>query len=104
LIHERHSEDLQLLVESFRKRNADIRKERSPYQSSLFSLWEILLQEVEQESGTHGEISRFLSRNLGTGLLERNFHRKIQARKAFFHRESMETILNKAEDSLEQVS
>lgn len=102
-IHDRHSEELQVLVEAFRKRNAEIRKERAPYQSTLFSLWELLLQEVEAESHSHGEISRFLSRNLGNGLLEKTFHKKIQSRKAFLHRESVEAILNKANEALETV-
>ena len=102
-IHDRHSEDMQVLVEAFRKRNAEIRKERTPYQSTLFSLWELLLQEVEAESHSHGEISRFLSRNLGSGLLEKTFHKKIQSRKAFLHRESVEAILDKANEALETV-
>jgi hypothetical protein len=102
-IRDRHSDDLQVLVEMFRKRNAELRKERSPYQSTLFTLWEMLLQEVEAESHSHGEISRFLSRNLGNGLLEKTFHKKIQSRKAFLHRESVEAILNKANEALETV-
>lgn len=102
-IHDRHSEELQVLVEGFRKRNAEIRKERTPYQSTLFSVWELLLQEVEAESHSHGEVARFLSRNMGNGLLEKTFHRKIQSRKAFLHRESVEAILNKANEALETV-
>lgn len=35
--------------------------------------------------------------------MERTFYKKIQSRKAFIHRESLEAILNKAEDSLEKV-
>ena len=93
-----------MLVEAFRKRNAELRKERTPYQSTLFSLWELLLQEVEAESHSHGEVSRFLSRTLGSGLLEKTFHRKLQARKAFLHRESVEAILAKANEALETVS
>ena len=93
-----------MLVETFRKRNADIRKERIPYVSSLFSMWEQLLQQVEVETHSHGEIAKHLTRNLGTGLLEKTFHKKIQSRKAFLHRESMEAILNKAEETLQTVS
>ncbi|KFM74803.1 hypothetical protein X975_18302, partial [Stegodyphus mimosarum] len=33
-------------------------------------------------------------------LLEKTFHRKIQSRKIFLHRESFETILSKAEELL----
>lgn len=35
-LHDRHSEELQILVETFRKRNADIRKERSVNRELLF--------------------------------------------------------------------
>jgi len=64
----------------------------------------MLLHEVEVDSQSHGDIARNLSSNLGTGLLEKTFHKKIQSRKAFSHRESLETILSKAEEALEQVS
>ncbi|RWS31425.1 tyrosine-protein kinase Fer-like protein, partial [Leptotrombidium deliense] len=99
IVQERHSEDLQILVENFRKRNAELRKDRSS-QSALFTIWELLLQEVEVDSQLHGDIARTLNRKLGTVLLERTFHRKIQSRKAFLHRESLEAILSKAEELL----
>ncbi|XP_076346314.1 uncharacterized protein LOC143244822 isoform X2 [Tachypleus tridentatus] len=99
-IHERHAEDLQLLVENFRKRNAELRRERPPYQSSLYASWEMLLHEVEVDSQVHGDISRSLGRQVAMMLLEKTFHRKIQSRKIFLHRESFETVLSKAEELL----
>ncbi|XP_067135892.1 protein vav isoform X5 [Centruroides vittatus] len=101
-IHEQHAEELQLLVETFRKRNAELRRERPSYQSGLFTIWEVLLQEVEIDSQVHGDIARSLARHLGMMLLEKTFHRKIQSRKIFLHRESFETILNKAEELLKK--
>ncbi|XP_053206533.1 uncharacterized protein LOC128390796 isoform X2 [Panonychus citri] len=101
-IHERHADDLQILVEAFRKRNADLRKERSSFPSALFTLWELLLQEVEVDSQIHGDVSRCLSRNLGTGLKEKTFHRKIQSRKVFIHRASLDALLTRAEDLLKK--
>ncbi|XP_074593514.1 uncharacterized protein LOC141849193 isoform X1 [Brevipalpus obovatus] len=100
IIHEKHAEELQLLVGAFRKRAADLRKERSN-SSTLDNLWEIFLHEVEVDSQIYGDIGRCLSRKLGTGLLEKSFHRKIQSRKIFLHRESLEKLLNKAEGVLE---
>ncbi|XP_015786386.1 uncharacterized protein LOC107363641 isoform X2 [Tetranychus urticae] len=102
VIHERHADDLQILVEAFRKRNADLRKERSSFPSALFTLWELLLQEVEVDSQIHGDMSRCLSRNLGTGLKEKTFHRKFQSRKVFIHRASLDALLGKAEDLLKK--
>ncbi|XP_064476950.1 uncharacterized protein LOC135390906 isoform X2 [Ornithodoros turicata] len=99
-LHEQHAEELQLLVETFRKRNSELRKERPPYHSSLFNCWEVLLQEVEVDSQVHGDISRTLGQQLGVMLLEKTFHRKIQSRKIFLHRESFETILTKAQELL----
>ncbi|XP_077549236.1 uncharacterized protein LOC144162534 isoform X3 [Haemaphysalis longicornis] len=99
-LHSRHAEELQLLVEAFRKRNSELRKERPPYHSSLFNCWEVLLQEVEVDSQVHGDISRCLSQQMGVMLLEKTFHRKSQSRKVFLHRESFETILVKAEELL----
>ncbi|GIX95235.1 uncharacterized protein CEXT_731401 [Caerostris extrusa] len=99
-IHEQHAEELQMLVETFRKRNAELRRERPPYQSTLFTSWEVLLQEIEVDSQVHGDIARSLGRQVGMMLLEKTFHRKIQSRKIFLHRESFETILSKAEELL----
>ncbi|KAL3199398.1 hypothetical protein MRX96_014042 [Rhipicephalus microplus] len=99
-LHSRHAEELQLLVEAFRKRNSELRKERPPYHSSLFNCWEVLLQEVEVDSQVHGDISRCLSQHMGVMLLEKTFHRKAQSRKVFLHRESFENILVKAEELL----
>ncbi|CAN7950413.1 unnamed protein product, partial [Ixodes pacificus] len=67
---------------------------------SLFNCWEVLLQEVEVDSQVHGDISRSLGHHVGAMLLEKTFHRKVQSRKIFQHRESFETILVKAEELL----
>lgn len=36
-------------------------------------------------------------------LLERSFHRKVQSRKVFTHRESFDTIIAKTEEKLSKV-
>lgn len=99
-VHEQHAEELQLLVETFRKRNADLRRERPLYPSMLFASWETFLQEVEVDSQIHSDIASILGRHVSVPILERTFHRKVQARKIFTHRESCETILNKTEELL----
>lgn len=99
-VYEQHAEELQLLVASFRKRNAELRKERPAGPSALFHTWETLLQEVEVDSQAHADIASVLGRQVSRPLLERSFHRKIQSRKVFTHRESYETILSKTEDKL----
>ncbi|XP_021916458.1 SH3 and cysteine-rich domain-containing protein isoform X4 [Zootermopsis nevadensis] len=91
---------MQLLVANFRKRNAELRKERPACPSALFHTWETLLQEVEIDSQAHSDIASILGRQVSRPLVERSFHRKIQSRKVFTHRESYETILTKTEDKL----
>nr|CAH7722057.1 unnamed protein product [Callosobruchus chinensis] len=99
-MYERHAEELQMLVTNFRKRNSELRKERPACPSSLFHTWETLLQEVEIDSQALGDIASILSRQVSRPLLERSFHRKIQSRKVFTHRESFETIIAKTEEKL----
>ncbi|KAG5894684.1 hypothetical protein JTB14_014333 [Gonioctena quinquepunctata] len=99
-MYEQHAEELQMLVANFRKRNGDLRKERPACPSSLFHTWETLLQEVEIDSQALGDIASILGRQVSRPLLERSFHRKIQSRKVFTHRESYETIIAKTEEKL----
>ncbi|XP_054275367.1 uncharacterized protein LOC128994676 isoform X10 [Macrosteles quadrilineatus] len=99
-MYEQHAEELQLLVANFRKKNAELRKERPACPSSLFHTWETLLQEVEVDSQAHSDIASVFGRQVSRPLLERSFHRKVQARKVFAHRESFELVVNKAEEKL----
>ncbi|XP_072381374.1 uncharacterized protein Stacl isoform X2 [Diabrotica undecimpunctata] len=99
-MYEHHAEELQMLVANFRKRNGELRKERPACPSSLFHTWETLLQEVEIDSQALGDIASILGRQVSRPLLERSFHRKIQSRKVFSHRESYETIIAKTEEKL----
>ncbi|XP_026328792.1 uncharacterized protein LOC113236813 isoform X1 [Hyposmocoma kahamanoa] len=99
-IYERHSAELQAHVATFRKRNAELRKERATCPSSLFHTWETLLQEVEADVVGYSNASAALERNVATPLIDRTFHLKVQARKVFAHREGCELILAKADDQL----
>ncbi|KAJ8930380.1 hypothetical protein NQ314_016830, partial [Rhamnusium bicolor] len=102
-MYEQHAEELQMLVANFRKRNGELRKERPACPSSLFHTWENLLQEVEIDSQALGDIASILGRQVSRPLLERSFHRKMQSRKVFSHRESYETIIAKTEEKLAKV-
>ncbi|KAK4875943.1 hypothetical protein RN001_012365, partial [Aquatica leii] len=99
-IYEQQAEELQLLVSNFKKKNLELRKERPACPSSLFHVWETLLQEVEIDSQALGDIASILGRQISRPLLERSFFRKIQSRKVFSHRESYETIVSKTEEKL----
>ncbi|XP_045474668.1 uncharacterized protein LOC123680682 isoform X5 [Harmonia axyridis] len=99
-LYEQHAEELHMLVSNFRKRNGELRKERAACPSSLFHTWETLLQEVDIDSQALGEIGSILGRQVSRPLLERSFHRKIQSRKVFSHRESYDVIITKTEEKL----
>lgn len=137
-LHDRFGHELQVLVETFRKRNGELRKERSvstprpplahapshplasspanlsiqpqPTQSrlqcqnSLILNWELFLQQVEVNSQQHGDIAKEFSQTTGNGLIERIFHRKIQSKKIFAHKERIEAILLKSNELLQKVS
>ncbi|KAF4516767.1 hypothetical protein B566_EDAN004606 [Ephemera danica] len=68
--------------------------------SSVFAAWEALLAEVEVDSQAHADVASTLGRQVSRPLIERSFFRKIQSRKVFTHRESLDTILSKTEDML----
>lgn len=72
--------------------------------NSLFQIWELFLQQVEVNSQQHGDISRNFSQTIGNGLIERVFHRKIQSKKIFAHRDRIETILLKSNELLIKVN
>ncbi|XP_076037098.1 uncharacterized protein LOC143022658 [Oratosquilla oratoria] len=100
-IHERHAEDLQHLVETYRKRNSELRNER-PCQNQMFQAWETLLQEAEVDSQIHSDVAGTLARQVSRPLIEKTFNRKIQSRKIFIHRESFDSILSKTEEKLKK--
>ncbi|XP_052120041.1 uncharacterized protein LOC113205947 isoform X10 [Frankliniella occidentalis] len=99
-LYERHAEELQMLVAGYRKRNAELRKDRGACQTSLFQTWDMLLQEVEKDSQAHSDIASVLGRQVARPLLEKTFHRKIQSRKVFGTREAYEQFVAKAEEKL----
>lgn len=72
--------------------------------NGLFQVWELFLQQVEVNSQQHGDISRNFNQTVGRGLVERVFHRKIQSKKIFAHRDRIETILLKSSELLLKVS
>lgn len=71
--------------------------------SSLFHTWETLLQEVEADSQAHSDVASALNRQVSRPLVERSFHRKLQSRKVFAHREGYEAIITKTEETLTKV-
>ncbi|XP_060879899.1 uncharacterized protein LOC132951880 isoform X12 [Metopolophium dirhodum] len=99
-MYEQHAAELQLLVTNFRKKNTDLRKDRPSFPSQLFYTWEMFLQEVETDSKSISDVASVLGRQISRPLLDRSFYRKVQSRKVFSQRDSLELILQKSEDKL----
>ncbi|XP_029345176.1 uncharacterized protein LOC100163038 isoform X13 [Acyrthosiphon pisum] len=99
-MYEQHAAELQLLVTNFRKKNTDLRKDRPSFPSQLFYTWETFLQEVETDSKSISDVASVLGRQISRPLLDRSFYRKVQSRKVFSQRDSLELILQKSEDKL----
>ncbi|XP_046447045.1 uncharacterized protein LOC124196209 isoform X6 [Daphnia pulex] len=101
-IEEQHGEQLQQLVETFRIRNAELRKERPNGNYGIFQVWETLLQEVEVDSAVVADIANCLNRQVSRPMTDGTFHRKLEARKIFQHREQLENALEKASQQLDK--
>ncbi|KAL5288901.1 hypothetical protein ACFFRR_009227 [Megaselia abdita] len=99
-LYEDHAAALQSLVSSFRIKNGELRKERPSCHSSIFQAWESFLQEIEADSQASNDVASTLSRQVSRPMLDKSFHRKVQSRKLFSHRESFETIIAKTEEKL----
>ncbi|KAH8277926.1 hypothetical protein KR018_010367 [Drosophila ironensis] len=99
-LYEEHATALQVLVSNYRKKNAELRKERPACHLAIFQAWETFLQEVETDSQACNDVASVLSRQVSRPMLDKSFHRKVQSRKIFTHRESFETIIAKTEEKL----
>ncbi|XP_030387407.1 uncharacterized protein LOC115634020 isoform X2 [Scaptodrosophila lebanonensis] len=99
-LYEEHATALQTLVSNYRKKNAELRKERPACHLAIFQAWETFLQEVESDSIASNDVASVLSRQVSRPMLDKSFHRKVQSRKIFTHRESFETIIAKTEEKL----
>ncbi|KAH8253665.1 hypothetical protein KR032_006396 [Drosophila birchii] len=99
-LYEEHATALQVAVSNYRKKNAELRKERPACHLAIFQAWETFLQEVETDSQACNDVASVLSRQVSRPMLDKSFHRKVQSRKIFTHRESFETIIAKTEEKL----
>lgn len=61
------------------------------------------MQEVETDSKSINDVATILGRQISRPLMDRSYYRKVQSRKVFGQRDSLELILQKAEDKLAKV-
>lgn len=89
------------IVESFRKKNADMKRDRSAL-SSAVSCWETLLGEYEKQAQDLLKISSSLLRQVNTVVFDEVVKKKAITKKIFSFRESSENQIEKADEVLQK--
>ncbi|CAH3045244.1 unnamed protein product [Porites lobata] len=89
------------VVESFRKKNTEMKRDRNAL-SSAFSCWEALLGEYEKQAQDMLKVSSSLARQVNTAVFEEVIKKKSVTKKIFSFRESGENQIEKADDVLQK--
>ncbi|XP_023245470.1 uncharacterized protein LOC106637385 [Copidosoma floridanum] len=92
-----HGQNIIHLVDDFRNRTAESRGDAS----SMRRVWDSLLRQVEADASAHLDFAAMLQQ-VSRPVLEGCFHRKVQHRKVFTHRESYEQLMAKTEEKLQR--
>ncbi|XP_011345363.1 uncharacterized protein LOC105283928 isoform X2 [Ooceraea biroi] len=95
---ESHSANVRRLVDEFRGRSGDARIDVG----GLRRVWESLLRQVEADAASHLDLAAVLQQQLSRPTIEASFHRKLQSRKVFAHREAYEQVVSKTEEKLQR--
>ncbi|XP_018344494.1 PREDICTED: uncharacterized protein LOC108749939 isoform X2 [Trachymyrmex septentrionalis] len=95
---ESHSANVRRLVDEFRGRSGDSRIDAG----GMRRVWESLLRQVEADAASHLDLAAVLQQQLSRPTLEASFHRKLQSRKVFAHRDAYEQVVIKTEEKLQR--
>ncbi|XP_076632341.1 SH3 and cysteine-rich domain-containing protein isoform X2 [Colletes latitarsis] len=95
---ESHSANVRRLIDEFRGRSGDTRIDSG----GMRRVWESLLRQVEADAVAHLDLAAVLQQQLSRPTLEASFHRKLQSRKVFGHREAYEQVVLKSEEKLQR--
>ncbi|KAK1123572.1 hypothetical protein K0M31_008274 [Melipona bicolor] len=95
---ESHSINVRRLVDEFRSRSGDTRVDSG----GMRRVWESLLRQVQSDAEAHLDLAAVLQQQLSRPTLEASFHRKLQSRKVFTHREAYEQVVTKTEEKLQR--
>ncbi|XP_024889376.1 uncharacterized protein LOC112465852 isoform X2 [Temnothorax curvispinosus] len=95
---ESHSANVRRLVDEFRSRSGDSRVDVG----GMRRVWESLLRQVEADAASHLDLAAVLQQQLSRPTLEASFHRKLQSRKVFAHRDAYEQVVSKTEEKLQR--
>ncbi|KAJ7392259.1 hypothetical protein OS493_013638 [Desmophyllum pertusum] len=100
-LKEQLAHQLLYVVESFRKKNSEMKKDRSAL-SSAFSCWETLLGEYEKQAQDMLKVSSSLVRQVNTATFEEVVKKKAATKKIFSFRDSGENQIEKADEVLQK--
>ncbi|XP_036149469.1 uncharacterized protein LOC105831722 isoform X2 [Monomorium pharaonis] len=95
---ESHSANVRRLVDEFRSRSSDARTDVG----GMRRVWESLLRQVEADAASHLDLAAVLQQQLSRPTLEASFHRKLQSRKVFAHRDAYDQVVSKTEEKLQR--
>ncbi|EFN66252.1 SH3 and cysteine-rich domain-containing protein 2, partial [Camponotus floridanus] len=95
---ENHSANVRRLVDEFRSRSSDSRIDVG----NMRRVWENLLRQVEADAASHLDLAAVLQQQLSRPTLEASFHRKLQSKKVFVHRDAYEQVVSKTEEKLQR--
>ncbi|XP_043267772.1 uncharacterized protein Stacl isoform X2 [Venturia canescens] len=95
---ESHGSNVRRLVDEFRSKSGETRGDAG----GMRRVWENLLRQVEADAAAHLDLAAVLQQQLSRPTLEASFHRKIQSRKIFAHREAYDQVVGKTEEKLQR--
>ncbi|XP_058794717.1 uncharacterized protein LOC131666226 isoform X2 [Phymastichus coffea] len=93
-----HGQNVIRLVDDFRGRTTDSRGDAG----GMRRVWDSLLRQVEADATAQLDLASLLQQQLSRPALEGCFHRKVQHRKVFGHREAFEQVVAKSEEKLQR--
>ncbi|KAK0167188.1 hypothetical protein PV327_004619 [Microctonus hyperodae] len=95
---ETHAANVRRLVDEFRGKSGESRNDTG----GMRRVWENLLRQVEADAAAHLDLAAVLQQQISRPTMESSFHRKLQSRKVFAHREAYEQVVSKTEEKLQR--
>ncbi|XP_046743535.1 uncharacterized protein LOC124409754 isoform X3 [Diprion similis] len=95
---ESHAANVRRLVDDFRGRSGEPRGDSG----GMRRAWESLLRQVEADAAANLDLAGVLQQQLARPTQEASFHRKVQSRKIFAHRDAYEQVVSKTEEKLQR--
>ncbi|KAK0088579.1 hypothetical protein PV325_011499 [Microctonus aethiopoides] len=95
---ETHAANVRRLVDEFRSKSGESRNDTG----GMRRVWENLLRQVEADAAAHLDLAGVLQQQISRPAMESSFHRKLQSRKVFAHREAYEQVVSKTEEKLQR--